>query len=274
MKKIQRAASAPSVARGNDRKKAALSKTGLDTEHQPSEMRRILVTGGSQGIGRGIVERLAGDGYQPVNFDIVPPSTLAARESYVAVDLRDKRATIEALTRVLAEGPILNLVHNVAVNRIAAADAADPDDLDALVAVNLKSGIRCMQALLPGMKHAGYGRIVALSSRVALGRAGRSLYAATKAAIIALCRTWALELAPHGITVNVVAPGLIDTPLFRANNSPAQARTLMRTMPVGRLGEVADVAHAVAHFIDRRSGFVTGQTLYVCGGTTIGVAQM
>jgi NAD(P)-dependent dehydrogenase (short-subunit alcohol dehydrogenase family) len=241
---------------------------------RPPGLRRVLVTGGSQGIGRGIVERLGEDGYEVVNFDIQPPAQTAARETYVGVDLRDAVATAGALERALGGGPILNLVNNVAVNTIAAVEAMNADDLDGLVAVNLKSAIRCMQALLPGMKNAGYGRIVGLSSRVALGRPGRSLYASTKAAVIALSRTWALELGRHGITSNVVAPGLIDTPLFRANNTPKQARAFVRMTPVGRLGEVADVAHAVAHFLDSRSGFVTGQTLYVCGGTTIGVAPL
>jgi NAD(P)-dependent dehydrogenase (short-subunit alcohol dehydrogenase family) len=218
---------------------------------QPTGSRRAVVTGGSQGIGRGIIERLSDDGYETVNFDIQPPARLAARETHVGVDLRDAPATTAALERALSGGPILNLVNNVAINTIAPVEDVDPDDLDRLVAVNLKCAIRCMQALLPGMKSAGYGRIVGLSSRVALGRAGRSLFGSTKAAVIALSRAWALELGRHGITSNVVAPGLIDTPLFRTNNTPQQARAFIDTTPVGRLGEPADVAHAVAHFLDK-----------------------
>ena len=120
---------------------------------------------------------------------------------------------------------------------------------------------------------AGFGRVVLVSSRAALGLATRTAYSATKAGMIGMARTWALELAPHGITVNVVAPGPIaETEMFHSVVPQGSAReaALAAAIPVGRLGHPDDVADAVMFFAGHGSGFVTGQTLYVCGGASIG----
>ena len=131
-----------------------------------------------------------------------------------------------------------------------------------------------MQALLPGMKACGFGRIVNMSSRAALGKELRTAYAATKAGLIGMTRVWALELGRHGITVNAIGPGPIRTELFDRANPPDSPRTqaIVDAVPVRRVGTPEDVAQAVAFFLDRRSGFTTGQMLYVCGGMTLGVA--
>ena len=123
------------------------------------------------------------------------------------------------------------------------------------------------------MKAAHFGRIVLISSRAALGLAKRTAYAATKAGMLGLARTWSLELAPDGITVNVVAPGPIqDTEIFDTAVEKGSARraALAQSIPVRRLGLPADVARAVLFFTDPEAGFVTGQTLYVCGGASVG----
>jgi NAD(P)-dependent dehydrogenase (short-subunit alcohol dehydrogenase family) len=114
--------------------------------------------------------------------------------------------------------------------------------------------------------------VVLLSSRAALGLATRTSYSATKAGMLGMARTWALELAPDGITVNVVAPGPIRTDMFHAVIPAGSDKECQfaASIPVKRLGEVEDVARAVDFFIDRRNGFVTGQVLYVCGGTSVG----
>ncbi len=126
------------------------------------------------------------------------------------------------------------------------------------------------------MKSRRFGRIVNISSRAALGKELRTAYAATKAGLHGITRTWALELAKHGITVNAIGPGPIATELFMHANPPGSLRTkaIVDSVPVGRLGTPADVANAVAFFADARSGFVTGQVLYVCGGMTCGVAPI
>jgi NAD(P)-dependent dehydrogenase (short-subunit alcohol dehydrogenase family) len=116
---------------------------------------------------------------------------------------------------------------------------------------------------------------VSVTSRVILGKHKRTAYAASKGAITAMSRTWALELAGDGITVNMVAPGPIGTDLFAANNpedAPA-TRKILESIPMRRVGTPDEVAHAVSFFLDERSGFVTGQTLYVCGGMTVGLCK-
>src|SRR3546814_1730640 len=118
---------------------------------------------------------------------------------------------------------------------------------------------------------AGQGRIVAISSRAALGKELRTSYAASKSALHGLMKTWALELARDGITANAIGPGSIETPLWHAANPSQDPRTqkILDSIPVGRPGTPAAIANAVSFFLDARSGFVTGQVLYVCGGLTV-----
>ena len=121
------------------------------------------------------------------------------------------------------------------------------------------------------MAKAGWGRIVNITSRAALGKAERTAYVAAKAGLIGLTRVWALEYAAAGITVNAVGPGPIETPLFAgANSRPSDGTDLAESVPVKRMGKPSEVAHAVNFFASEEAGFVTGQTLYVCGGMTVG----
>jgi NAD(P)-dependent dehydrogenase (short-subunit alcohol dehydrogenase family) len=227
---------------------------------------RVLITGGAAGIGAATAARCREDGFEPVVIDRTGDGIIA--------DLSDVSATAAALRAALAGGPITRLVNNVGVVCPAAADAQSFEELELAWALNIRCAMQCMQALLPGMREAGFGRIVNMSSRAALGKALRTAYAATKAGLIGMTRTWALEFGPLGITVNAIGPGPIATELFeRANphNAP-QTRAIIDAVPVRRVGTPEDVAHAVAYFLDRRAGFVTGQIHYVCGGMTVGVA--
>jgi 3-oxoacyl-[acyl-carrier protein] reductase len=233
-----------------------------------------LVTGGSQGIGRGVIERLAADGYRVVSLDRQPPPALAGDETYVEVDLAQPQATAQALAQVTQRFDVSVLVNNVGTVQPASLEEVTLDDLDKVVSLNLRCTIQCAQAVVPGMKARRYGRIVSISSRAALGKELRTVYAATKAGLHGITRTWALELGRHGITVNAIGPGPIATELFKRVNPADSPRTkaIVEGVPVGRLGTPADIAHAVAFFADPRAGFVTGQVLYVCGGMTAGVA--
>jgi len=125
---------------------------------------------------------------------------------------------------------------------------------------------------LPRLRESACGRIVNIGSRAALGKIGRVGYSATKAALTGLTRSMALELAPHGITVNCIAPGPIETEFFTGVNDPSSpaTRALTEAVPLGRLGRPEEVAGVVLFFISAEAGFITGQTLYVCGGLTIG----
>jgi NAD(P)-dependent dehydrogenase (short-subunit alcohol dehydrogenase family) len=132
------------------------------------------------------------------------------------------------------------------------------------------------QGLQPLMQAARFGRIINISSRAALGKELRTVYAATKAGLLGMTRTWALELAPYGVTVNAIGPGPIATELFLSGNPPDSPKTkkILESIPLKRMGEPDDIAHAVASLLDDRAGFITGQVLYVCGGLTVGLGQV
>lgn len=233
---------------------------------------RALVTGGSAGIGRAVVERLAADGYDCVVFDrVAPEGDLPGR--WFEVDLSNRMETAAALNRALDGGPITRLVNNVGVVRPGSLEDASTIDFDMAISLNLRCALQCTQALVPGMKAARFGRIVNISSRAALGKELRSVYSATKAGLHGFVKTWALELGAFGITANAIGPGPIRTALFEAANPPDSPRTkaIVQGVPVKRMGQPADIANAASFFLDSRSGFVTGQVLYVCGGMTVGV---
>ncbi len=236
--------------------------------------RRVLVTGASRGIGKAIVERLAADGFAVVGLARRSDGPQGAGIERISVDLADPDATARCLAELLAQGPFYGLVNNVAIAEMAPLGGVSEAALAAAVRLNLGVALQCAQALLPGMRAARQGRIINLSSRSALGKAGRTVYSATKAGLLGMTRTWALETAADGITVNAVAPGPIDTELYRDANPPESeaARRLRATIPVGRLGQPDEVAHAISYFMDPRAGYVTGQTHFVCGGMTIGAA--
>jgi NAD(P)-dependent dehydrogenase (short-subunit alcohol dehydrogenase family) len=194
----------------------------------------------------------------------------------VTADLSDPEATGAALAEALADGPITRLVNNVGTVFPGGLEDQTLAEADAAYALNTRCAIQCAQSVLPGMKEAGFGRIVNMSSRAALGKELRTAYAASKAALIGLTRVWALELGAYGITANAIGPGPIATELFTQANPADSPRTkaIVESVPVRRLGTAEDIAHSAHFFLSERAGFVTGQTLYVCGGMTVGVAPV
>lgn len=234
--------------------------------------RVAVVTGGSTGIGKAIVQRLLAEGYELVSLALGRSGMADARLHEIEVDLMDRRATAEVAADVARRFAPTTFVHNAGAIRGALLPDVKLEDLDALVALHLAAPVQLMQAMLPAMRERRFGRIVLMSSRAALGAQTRTSYSATKAGIQGMVRTWALELAPHGITVNAIAPGPVHTDMFY-DVIPAgseREQKLAASIPVGRIGEPADVARAVSFFTDPEAGFVTGQTLYVCGGASIG----
>src|SRR5579859_216403 len=227
---------------------------------------RVLITGGASGIGRATAERCRAEGWEAIVIDREGDGIIA--------DLADPAATAAALEMALAGGPITRLVNNVGVVRPGPVEEQSFADLEAAVSLNLRCSLQCLQALLPGMKAARFGRIVNMSSRAALGKELRTVYSATKAGLIGMAKVWALELGEWGITTNAIGPGPIRTELFDRANPPDSPRTqaIIEAVPVRRVGTPEDIAHAAAFLLDARSGFVTGQVLYVCGGMTVGAA--
>ncbi|QDL39701.1 SDR family oxidoreductase [Rhodoferax sediminis] len=230
------------------------------------------VTGGSAGIGKAICQDLLERGYEVVSLARRSSGIEHPKMHSIEVDLMDRAATAEAARELVRRFEVTTVVHNAGVIRSALLADVKLDDLDALVDLHLGCAIQLVQAALPAMRAQRFGRVVLLSSRAALGLATRTSYSATKAGMLGMARTWALELAPDGITVNVVAPGPIRTDMFYdvVEQGSDRERALAASVPVKRLGEPADVARAVSFFADPGNGFVTGQVLYVCGGTSVG----
>ena len=233
-------------------------------------MNTALVTGGSAGIGLSIAEKLLDKGYEVISLDVQPPKLKKVK--HIQVDLTDTEATAKAVKGIKAT----TLIHNAGVIRPALLPDVKLEDFEALANLHLAAPVILMQALLPAMKAANFGRVVLVSSRAVLGLPTRTSYSATKAGMLGMARTWALELAPSGITVNVVAPGPVKTANFHSiiPEDPAAVAKVEAAIPVKRLGQPGDVARAVLFFADREAGFVTGQVLYVCGGTSVGTLTL
>ncbi|WP_218510519.1 SDR family oxidoreductase [Variovorax sp. dw_308] len=230
------------------------------------------VTGGSAGIGKAICEDLLARDYEVISLARRKSDIAHPKMHSIEVDLMDRAATGQAVHQLAHQFDVNTVVHNAGVIRAALLADVKLDDLDALVDLHLGCAIQLVQATLPTMRTQRFGRVVLLSSRAAVGLATRTSYSATKAGMLGMARTWALELAPEGITVNVVAPGPIRTDMFFdvVQEGSDKERALAASVPVKRLGESADVARAVSFFADPANSFVTGQVLYVCGGTSVG----
>lgn len=230
-----------------------------------------IVTGGSAGIGAEIVRQMLDAGYEVISMARRAPEIKHERLHSVLVDLLDAQATGQAAAEVAKDFQVTHFVHNAGVIWPKLLPEVQLEDLQGLTQIHVGSAIQIAQACLPNMQAGQFGRIVLMSSRGALGVPSRTAYSATKAGMIGMARTWSLELAAQGITVNVVAPGPIQTDMFYDVIPAGSERetNIAKGIPVQRLGRSDDVARAVMFFCDPANSFITGQTLYVCGGASV-----
>lgn len=234
-----------------------------------------VITGASKGIGLDLAQRLLERGYRVINLSRNAPDFAHDRFETLPVDLLDADA-VSATAAQLAGRGVTHLIHNAGLIWPNLVEEAEPGDITGLAQLHLGAALTLLKAVLPGMKERRFGRVLFNGSRAALGVPTRTAYAATKAGMIGMARTWALELAPHGITVNVVAPGPIQTDNFWGIIPKGSDREteLAGRIPVGRLGTTADVSNAFLFFCAPETGFVTGQVLYVCGGASVGTISL
>lgn len=233
----------------------------------------IVVTGGSTGIGASICVHLLEQGLKVVNLARRPLELDHANLYNIELDLSDREHTIAVGKQVADTHTVTGLVHNAGLIRADLLSDVALDDLDYLTQVHIGAAISLSQAFLPSMKNRGFGRIILITSRAALGLQTRTSYSATKSGMMGMARTWALELGEYGITVNTVAPGPIAaTEMFHkvVEDGSEKMAAMAQSIPVRRVGQPDDVARAVCFLNEPENGFITGQTLMVCGGASLG----
>ena len=234
------------------------------------QSRTFLITGASKGIGLAIAQRFAASGHTVVGLARSPVDNFPG--VLECVDLGDPNATALALEQLTSRHNFDGIVNNVGLVKPQRLGEITLPALSEVLSLNLIPAVQATQAIMPGMVERHWGRVVNISSLTILGTPERSAYAAAKAALTSFARTWALELATTGITVNAVAPGPTETELFRTNNppgSPGEQRYLAG-VPMGRFGHPDEIAAAVAFLMSEEAAFITGQTLHVDGGASIG----
>ena len=249
------------------------------TSHDQGRTRVAFVTGSVGGLGQACCAMLATSGMHVVAADLDAAGAgqvagelcgAGASASSVGLDVRDP-AAVEAAIRSVTEdhGAIDALVNLAGTLRNQMLVKIEDEDFDLVIETHLKGTLHTMRAAVPAMRANGYGRIVNMSSIAARGSIAGSAYGAAKGAIEALTRSAAMEVARHGITANCVAPGLINAGMFLTVDREYQ-ESISARIPMGRLGKAEDVASCVRFLTSPESGYVTGQTLTVCGGLSLG----
>ncbi len=227
---------------------------------------RALVTGSSSGIGAAICRDLLAAGWQVQGLDLAPAGMAHERFAECTVDLSDATATAQQLQAALTSGPPQALVHAAGVLRPAPLGQLNASTGELMWRLHVQAATQLANAVLPAMAEAGKGRVMLIGSRISAGMPGRSQYAATKAALVSLARSWAAEVAARGVTVNVVSPAATATPML---NDPSRQSSAPRLPPLGRLIQPAEVAALVVYLLSPAAAAITGQDIVICGGSSL-----
>lgn len=229
-----------------------------------------LVTGASRGIGRAICEKIKDECHEVIGI-ARHPENLNFPGKMFQCDLSDTQQTQAILNAIASQYQIHGIINNVGISRPQALGEIDLNALHDVWNLNVRSAVQVTQHFVEQLKQQQYGRIINIGSRAMYGSKDRTAYAAAKSALVGCTRTWALELAQYGITVNCVAPGPIETELFRQTRPKGSEaeKALLANIPMGRIGTPADVANAVSFLLSAQSSFITGQVIHVDGGGSL-----
>ena len=225
-----------------------------------------IVTGTSSGIGQAIALKLLTEGWHVHGLDVAPSTIHHAQFSSWTLDLTQSGELEGALDQMVAQHLPQVLVHAAGVLRVGSVGQLDMQAGQLMWQLHVDVATRLANRILPIMKQARRGRMILVGSRVSSGIAGRSQYAATKAAILSLARSWAAESIAEGVTVNVVSPAATDTPMLK---DPARVSTAPRLPPIGRLIQADEVAALVAYLTRPEAAAITGQDIAICGGASV-----
>jgi len=247
--------------------------------------RVAIITGGARGIGKATAIKMVKEGASVALLDILAKDVsqtakelqaMGGKAMGINVNVTNKAEVGKAVEQTLSQfGKVDILVNNAGLVKPALLEDVQDGDWDEVVNVNLKGTFFCTRAVLPFMKKVRYGKIINISSRASLGKEVRTVYGATKAALIGVTRTWALELAQCNINVNAIGPGPIATELFTAANPMDSPRTkaIMNGIPLKRIGQPEDVANLASFLASEEASFITGQVIFICGGLTVGLVH-
>jgi NAD(P)-dependent dehydrogenase (short-subunit alcohol dehydrogenase family) len=222
-----------------------------------------VVTGSSSGIGRAIAEHLLAQGWRVRGVDLAPATLSHDAFEAIALDLSDGAAIARMADRFQDAQA---LVHAAGVLRVGALGSLDAAAGDLMWRLHAQAATVLADIMVPRMAERRSGRVVLIGSRVAQGMPGRSQYAATKAALVAMARSWASECAAQGVTVNVVSPAATETSMLQ---DPARAGSAPRMPPIGRLIKPAEIAALVAYLLSPAAAAITGQDIAICGGSSL-----
>ncbi|MEM9445077.1 MAG: SDR family oxidoreductase [Verrucomicrobiota bacterium] len=231
----------------------------------------FLITGASKGIGLSAAKILVKQGHSIIGLARSQPS-LDLKGEFIAIDLLNHHKLKDVLKDVTSRHHLDGVFNNVGLVHPAPLEEITEQQLNSCYHMNVNVAVQCVQAALPHMKGQHFGRVVNTASLTVAGAPYRSSYAAAKSALVSMTRTWALELASHQITVNAISPGPIETELFNTNNPPGSEsrERYIKNIPIGRTGKAEEVGELVAFLMSDQASFITGQNIFIDGGSSVG----